>query len=140
MTTISDIEDITLAIPLLADLRAALDPATLATRLSAAVVGGYRVLGATQGGEIMGVLGYRIIHDICWGRTLYVDELTIMPHARGTGIGGALLEAAKARAMDEKCDLMRLCSGLTRLDAHRFYEAHDLKGFSKQFVLALKGD
>jgi len=140
MTIVSDIEDIELALPLLAELRAALDPATLSARLSAAVAGGYRVLGATQNDNIVGVLGYRITHDICWGRTLYVDDLNIKPDARGTGIGGALLDVAKVRASELGCDHLRLCSGLTRLDAHRFYEAHDLIGFSKQFVIALKGD
>lgn len=32
---------------------------------------------------------------------------------------------------------MRLCSGLWREDAHRFYESHDMKKFSVQFVLNL---
>jgi len=139
MTEIRDIDDFELAIPLLVDLRSSLTKAIFMARLSAAIKHGYRVLGASQNNDdLVGVLGYRITRDICWGCTLYIDDLNVAPDARGSGIGKALLDAAKARAAELNCDHIRLCSGLTRTDAHRFYEANDLQGFSKQFVLSLK--
>ncbi|MCG3266679.1 GNAT family N-acetyltransferase [Yoonia sp. I 8.24] len=140
MIKIIDPLDIELAVPLLADLRSTLDATTFRTRLNAALEGGYRVLGAEQNGIIIGVLGFRFVHDICWGKTCYIDDLNVAADARGAGIGGLLLQAAKDRARKSDCDHIRLCSGLTRADAHRFYEAHDLRSFSKQFVIALKED
>lgn len=137
MIVITQIADPDRAVPLLSELRATLDAATFQRRLLAALAGGYRLLGAEQGDELVGVLGYRIVEDICWGKTLYVDDLNISPDQRGKGVGGKLLGAAKAAATNAACDHIRLCSGLTRLDAHRFYEAHGMNGFSKQFVLKL---
>lgn len=138
MMQVIDIADIERALPLLADLRASLDPKTFRARLSAAHKGGYRMLGLEQHGTILAILGYRIVHDVCWGKTYYIDDLNVSVDARGQGLGGRLLEAAKYRACEEACDHIRLCSGMTRTDAHRFYEAHDMMGFSKQFVLNLQ--
>jgi len=140
MIEIHDIKDIEQAAPLLAELRPSLDPSVFDARLTAAVADGYRLIGATRGDDLVGILGYRTTRDVCWGHSFYVDDLNVAPTARATGVGGQLISAAKTRAVKLGCDHMRLCSGLTRKDAHRFYEAHDLKGFSKQFVLALKGD
>ncbi|MGB1209221.1 MAG: GNAT family N-acetyltransferase [Paracoccaceae bacterium] len=137
MTDIIDILDDERAVPLLAELRTKLDASVLRARLDAARLGGYRLLGLEQDGALVGVLGYRVVQDICWGKTLYIDDLNISADVRGNGYGGQLLEAAKHRARDAGCDHIRLCSGLTRADAHRFYEAHGLKGFSKQFVTDL---
>lgn len=137
MITVSTLQDHQSAVPLLSELRATLDSATFSKRLSAALADGYTLLAAEQDGAIAGVLGYRIVHDICWGKTLYVDDLNIAPDLRCSGIGGKLLEAAKTVAREAGCDHLRLCSGLSRTDAHRFYEAHDMQGFSKQFVLKL---
>lgn len=139
MIDIRDVDDFELAIPLLANLRGSLAKDVFMARLSSAIKHGYRVLGASKDNDdLVGVLGYRITQDICWGRTLYIDDLNVAPDARGSGIGKALLDAAKARTAKHGCDHIRLCSGLTRTDAHRFYEANDLQGFSKQFVLSLK--
>jgi len=124
---------------LLRTLRATLDDATYTSRLKNAVANGYCILGLEDDGAMVGALGYRITFDLCWGKSLCVDDLVVAPDLRGGGHGGALLAAAKAIAQDAQCDHMRLCSGLTRLDAHRFYETNGFGGFSKQFVLALKG-
>jgi len=127
------------AADLLRTLRTALSDAAYSHRLRDAVAGGYTLIGAQQGGALRGVLGYRLVHDLCWGKTLYVDDLVIDPDHRGHGLGGALLDAARDCAKIETCDHIRLCSGVTRTEAHRFYRAHGYDSFSTQFVLALKG-
>jgi GNAT superfamily N-acetyltransferase len=140
MTKVIDLTHSQSALPLLKELRSSLNDDIFLARLDTAIKGGYRVMGLLKNETVVGVLGYRIVHDICWGKTFYVDDLNVSPDIRGSGIGGQLIEAAKHKAREESCDHLRLCSGLTRTDAHRFYEAHDLNGFSKQFVLALTGD
>ncbi len=134
------LKDPTPAIPVLRELRADLDDATLNARLKATIEAGYRLIAAYDGDVVVGALGHRLVHDICWGKTLYIDDLVITENRRGTGIGGALLDAALKAAQSLSCDHLRLCSGLTRNNAHRFYEAHGMAGSSKQFVLALNGD
>ncbi|MCF2872974.1 GNAT family N-acetyltransferase [Octadecabacter sp. G9-8] len=139
MTNVIEIPDLHRAEALLRTLRPALDDDTYSARLKQAVAHGYTVLGVENGDTLLAVLGYRITFDLCWGKTLYVDDLVVDPALRGGGHGGALLSAAKAIAQDAHCDHIRLCSGLNRHDAHRFYETHGLSGFSKQFILPLKG-
>lgn len=135
------IEDLSLerATPLLYDLRAALASDVFSRRLAAAWTEGYRVIGAERNGEIIGVLGHRLAYDICWGKTFQVDDLNVAPQLRGSGIGSTLLNAAVKAAHTARCDHVRLCSGLSRHDAHRFYEAHGMQGFSKQFILKVDG-
>ena len=122
---------------LLRTLRTTLDDAAFAVRLARAEAQGYRVLAAYEDETMVGVLGYRITDDLCWGRTFYVDDLVVAPDKRGAGIGARLLAEAKRMAKGT-CDHLRLGSGLTRHDAHRFYETQGLRRFSVQFVDVLE--
>ncbi|WP_425093385.1 GNAT family N-acetyltransferase [Tropicimonas sp. S265A] len=125
------------AAPLLRILRDKLDTPTFEARLTAAVAQGYKVVAAFDGHQMIGALGYRITSDLCWGRTLYIDDLVVDPGARGKGTGRRLLE--EAHSLAKGCDTMRLCSGLSRHDAHRFYEANGFDRFSLQFVARMEG-
>ena len=133
MIEVRALEAATEAAPLLRQLRSTLDDATFATRLSRAVAQGYRVLGAFDATDaLLGALGYRVNEDLHWGRTFYLDDLVVDAEARGQGIGAALLAQARVLATQE-CDHIRLCSGLNRTDAHRFYERAGLRPTSLQF-------
>ncbi|MCV6591999.1 MAG: GNAT family N-acetyltransferase [Silicimonas sp.] len=123
--------------PTLRILRNTLGEATFNARFDRAVAGGYRAILARDGDSDLGCLGYRFTHDVFWGKTLFVDDLVVAPAARGQSIGGQLLAEAKNIATENACDHLRLCSGLTREDAHRFYESHDLTRSSYQFTHAL---
>ena len=133
MITIRALEDPREAEPVLRILRHTLDDADFERRLARAVAQGYRVLAAMRGDEIIGALGYRFVDDLYWGRTLFVDDLIVDPERRSAGVGAALLNRAREIAADT-CDHIRLCSGLVRKDAHRFYESHGLSSTSLQFA------
>lgn len=139
MIRIVMLQDPTPALPVLRELRGAIDEQTFLTRLQAAREAGYCMMAAYEAENIVGVLGYRIVHDICWGQTFYIDDLVVAAQGRGHGVGGALLERGRNTARQMGCDHIRLCSGLSRADAHRFYEAHGMTGLSKQFVFTLNG-
>ncbi len=119
--------------PLLKVLRDGLADDVFHDRLKRALDNGYRVLIA----EDQGCLGYRITHDVFWGKTLFIDDLVVRPDMRNFGIGKALLNAAKQEASAHGCDHIRLCSGLTRQQAHRFYEQNGFARTSLQFCYAL---
>lgn len=140
MIKIEALKDPTPARHVLRELRASLDDATFTARFMAATEAGYQLIVAQDDDAVVGALGHRLVHDLCWGKTLYIDDLVITESRRGSGIGSALLDAALKRAQSLGCDHLRLCSGLTRAHTHRFYEAHGMAGSSKQFVLALNGD
>ena len=133
MTTVRHVEDPRQAADLLRILRNKLDDAEFDRRLARAVAQGYRVLAAYNDDRMVGALGYRLTDDLCWGRTFYIDDLVVHPDDRNGGVGAALVATAREIAAKD-CDIVRLCSGLTRESAHRFYEANGLDRFSLQFV------
>ncbi len=137
MIRVAPLADAAEAAPVLRILRQGLDDALFAERLRRAVAQGYRVLGAHEETALSGVLGYRVTDDLFWGRTLFVDDLVVVPARRGAGIGARLLGAAKGIAKQSSCDHLRLCSGLDRGAAHRFYETNGLTRRSLQFVTDL---
>ena len=69
------------------------------------------------------VVGYRIMHLLYSGNTLYIDELSTLPDARGKGYAGALLDFAIDQARQANCQCVSLDSGQNpaRYDAHRLY-------------------
>lgn len=125
---------------MLRHLRAQFSAEEIARRIRRAERSGFRILMARDGDEDVGVVTFGPIDDVCWGRTLYVHDLVAHPTRRGQGIGGRLLEAVFSLARAEGFDHVRLCSGLERHDAHRFYEAHGMTCFSKQFKASVQGD
>ena len=122
--------------PLLRVLRHSLSEGEFDARLAAAIRAGYRTLVAEDDG-LIAALGYRIVEDICWGRTFYIDDLVVAEARRSEGIGEMLMTHATESARAEECDCVRLCSGLARTDAHRFYETNGMERTSLQFVARL---
>jgi GNAT superfamily N-acetyltransferase len=64
-----------------------------------------------------------VLNNLFGGRTLYVDDLSTLPEARGRGHAGRLLEWCEEEARRLGCDELHLDSavGPERLDAHRLY-------------------
>jgi len=134
---IREVDDPGEAAAMLRVLRDAVPEDVFARRLEAARRDGYRVLLAQVSGGAVGALGFRLTSDLFRGRRFYIDDLVVQPERRGQGIETQLLTRAQAMAADLGCDHVRLCSGLNRADAHRFYEAHGLTRSSLQFVSAV---
>lgn len=128
-------DDISVIGPILRVLRNTLDAELFGSRLALALEGGYRAF-VTE--DASGCLGYRITQDIFWGKTFYIDDLVVQPNLRSSGVGAALLERAKLEARTLKCNHIRLCSGLSRADAHRFYEQNEFTRTSIQFFHSLQ--
>jgi GNAT superfamily N-acetyltransferase len=84
---------------------------------------GYRILGAFEGERCVAVAGFRVLHNLAWGDTLYVDDLSTLPEARGRGHGRALLEWCMDEGRRLGCQEFHLDSGVEpeREDAHRLY-------------------
>ena len=84
---------------------------------------GYRLVGAFEDDRVVGVAGFRLIENLAWGRSLYVDDLSTLPQARRRGHAARLLEWCAEEAARLGCDELHLDSGLgpERSDAHRLY-------------------
>jgi GNAT superfamily N-acetyltransferase len=86
---------------------------------------GYRLVGAfeAEGEDAVAVAGFRLLHNLPWGRCIYIDDLSTAPSARRRGHGRALLDWLAAEAARLECDELHLDSGVgpDRGDAHRLY-------------------
>ena len=102
---------------------------------------GYRLVGAFEDGTpyAIAVAGFRVGHNLAWGRFLYVDDLSTLPEARRRGYGRQLLEWLTEEARREGCDQLHLDSGVTadRYDAHRLYLNSGLAITSHHFARKL---
>ena len=103
---------------------------------------GYRLVAAFERGgeEAVAVAGFRVGHNLAWGRFLYVDDLSTLPEARGRGHGGRLLDWLAEEARRQRCDALHLDSGVgpERVDAHRLYFNHGLRIVNHHFARALR--
>ena len=101
---------------------------------------GYRIVGVFEGERCVAVAGFRVIHNLAWGDTLYVDDLTTLPEARGRGYGRALLEWCKEEGAREGCAEFHLDSGVgpEREDAHRLYFNTGLRISAYHFAAPLE--
>lgn len=84
------------------------------------------VLVAEVGGTVVGLCQLIVLRHVQHGGGLCgeVESVHVAPEHRGGGIGGALLEAAVARARAAGCYRVQLTSNRARTDAQRFYRAH----------------
>jgi GNAT superfamily N-acetyltransferase len=71
--------------------------------------------------EVKAVAGIRISEWLHGGRYVEIDDLVAKDGERSKGYGGQLFDWIIDYAKSEKCDHVRLLSGVQRFDAHRFY-------------------
>ncbi|MHA0041014.1 GNAT family N-acetyltransferase [Deinococcus sp. PEB2-63] len=102
---------------------------------------GYALVGAFEPGreEAAAVAGYRVMHLLWAGRTLYVDDLSTLPEYRGRGHARALLHWLEDRARELACAELHLDSGVgeTRHAAHRLYHRAGMNVTAHHFSLPL---
>lgn len=134
-----------LALPALRALRPdsphTVSPDALRAFLTTTQAEGYALVGALEPGreEAAAVAGYRVMHLLWAGRTLYVDDLSTLPEARGRGHARALLHWLEARARDLHCAELHLDSGVgeKRHAAHRLYHRAGMNVTAHHFSLPL---
>lgn len=84
----------------------------------------YRLVGIDNGGELIAIMGYRILNDFVHGKHLYIDDLVTTAKCRSSGMGATLLEFAEQEAKRLQCKGLRLCTGIENEGGKRFYERH----------------
>jgi len=98
---------------------------------------GYRLAFIRAGENVAVVAGFRVLHNLAWGRFCYVDDLVTDEQARSRGLGAQLLEWLCVQARAEGCVRLELDSGVQRFAAHRFYLRHRMHISSHHFSLVL---
>lgn len=106
------------AFPVIAQLRS-LDEEEFLRRVRLQSHSGYELVGAFQGGKLVGVMGMRPVHTLARGAHLHIDDLVVDAATRGSGAGRALIDYAEADARARDMTAVFLDA---RPDAVPFYE------------------
>lgn len=129
--------DIAACFPLMHELR----PHLLADRFVAQLRDqqrqGYQLAFLRDTAQPLALAGFRILHNLAWGRFLYVDDLVTAAAHRSAGHGSRMLQWLTDFAAQSHCAQLHLDSGTQRLDAHRFYQREGMAITCQHFVITL---
>lgn len=113
----------------------------MTSQIDAQRADGYRIVGSFDAGDedAAAVAGFRISHNLAWGRFAYVDDLVTRADLRGRGHADAVMDWVEREARRQGCGELHLDSGVgpDRADAHRFYFRHGMRISSYHFGRAL---
>jgi GNAT superfamily N-acetyltransferase len=87
--------------------------------------------------EIKSVMGIRIGLWLHTGKYLEIEDLITSSTERSNGYGMQLLNWAKEYAKSNKCNQVRLVSGVARDQAHKFYQNNGMSFEAKYFSIDL---
>lgn len=94
---------------------------------------------AERAGEVIGTLQLTFLPGLArqgaWRGQ--IEAVRVAARARGSGLGGILLDWAIGQCRARGCALVQLTSDRARPDAHRFYERHGFAPSHTGFKLAL---
>lgn len=82
---------------------------------------GYRLLGAWQSEQLMGLAGYRLQENLLYGQFLYVDDLVVAAATRSQGLGAKLIDWLREEAERQHCAHLVLDTALGNALGQRFY-------------------
>jgi GNAT superfamily N-acetyltransferase len=124
-TTIRPLEstDLADAAALLTFLNPETPAATIATRLDTLLAdySHYELVGAFNGGTLVGLAGAWVATKIWCGRYLEIDNLVVAPARRAAGIGSLLIRHLEALARERDCNIIVLDSYTGNHPSHRLY-------------------
>ncbi|MCV4289689.1 GNAT family N-acetyltransferase [Pseudomonas capsici] len=115
-------------------------PTTYVAQLVRQTEQGYRLLAAYDGEDIVGLVGYRELENLLYGRFTYVDDLVVSPDLQCTGLGGRLLTTICDQAVSRGCDHLVLDTGLHMALAQRFYFRQGLLARGMHFTKSLRAE
>ncbi len=77
--------------------------------------------------------GVRIVECLHTGQYLEIEDLITLPEARSQSYGEQIFHWIVDYAKQQRCQQVRLVSGVAREAAHRFYLKHGMRFEAKYF-------
>jgi GNAT superfamily N-acetyltransferase len=130
-------EEIGLCYPVMVQLRPQYSLDQFVSQVEDQMKEGYHLAYLIDENIIKSVAGFRISHNLAWGKFLYVDDLVSDQKYRHSGAGTVLFEWLVDYAKYNQCQQLHLDSGVQRHSAHRFYIRRGMDISSHHFVLNL---
>jgi diamine N-acetyltransferase len=113
----------------------------LQNRLAEMFAAGYQCVGVLAGpvanestGQLLGLAGFSVRTHCFSGRVMYVENVVLLPEARGAGAGQALMRWLEARALRAGCTMVTLDCYAKNLRAQTFYTRLDYDARGVHFV------
>ncbi len=123
IVVINDRAGLERAFPVMKELRTHLDlDSFISIHDEAKRADGYQIVTLERMGEVLAVMGYRVLHDYVHGQHLYIDDLVTGKDHRSQGLGARLLQYAEKEAQRLGCTGLRLCTGIENEPGKKFYE------------------
>ena len=115
--------------PLIQQLNPSMTVRQYEDRLMAIVrQGGYfQIVCRDEAGALLGLTGIWLGTQLWCGKYLEVDNFIVDESVRHRGVGKFIMEWVERKALDEKCEMIRLDSYVAAEKAHRFYFARGFK-------------
>ncbi|MDE1176609.1 MAG: GNAT family N-acetyltransferase [Edaphobacter sp.] len=114
-------EEIARCFAVMSQLRPALTAEEFVTRVELQQGEGYRLAFLEHDGAVVSLAGFRVMHVLWSGKTLYVDDLVTDAAMRSRGFGERMMRWLEETARAEGCATFALDSGTHRESAHAFY-------------------
>ena len=130
-------DHIDLLIPALLELRPHRSALELKKMIDQQMNEGFQIIFIGDEHLAYAVAGFRTIHFLFSGKTLYIDDLVTHSDHKRKGYAGALLDWLKEYAMQNGYDHVSLDSGFHRKDAYRLYLNKGFEISSMHFAIKL---
>ena len=130
-------DHIDLLIPALLELRPHRSAFELKKMIDQQMNEGFQIIFIGDEHLAYAVAGFRTIHFLFSGKTLYIDDLVTHSGHKRKGYAGALLDWLKEYAMQNGYDHVSLDSGFHRKDAYRLYLNKGFEISSMHFAIKL---
>ena len=128
---ITSLQEMLQQFPLLKQLNSDLTPESYQQMLPEMIKNGYRMIGALNGDDCMGISGFWINTKIWCGKYIEPDNVVVDKNYRSAGIGKMLIDWIINEGKRLDCKVSTLDSYVSSDKSHRFYfrEGYIIKGF-----------
>lgn len=82
----------------------------------------YKLFATKEDEEIRGLIGIQPMLTLYYGRYIWICDLIVKEEYRYHGYGEMLMKYVENYANSNNYEKIALSSGITRIDAHKFYE------------------
>lgn len=135
LVTLTEVEE---SFMIMKQLRRCLkNPKSYAEQVDRQFKSGYKLMAALQDDILLGLIGYRELENLVYGRFIYVDDLVVDSSKRMYGLGSLLLGSVRQEAKSLGCSHLVLDTGLHKTLAQRFYAREGMLVQGMHFVYPL---